>query len=612
MDIIATHDRAVSTETLSDKSKEFRDLAQKSVSSSEVIKTEKKKSESKKLKKKLNEIEEQNESLTKSINDKNNEILELRKSVNSLNEVLNSVPIDELRSNSSIASAKLLELSKKNRQLRAELEVTKNRLARKDQQVQKLEKDLQEKSQHNKEYCEKQTSASIEEMQSKLSAVKQKLFETRNKNVELNSQLKLAQKCLQQEIGENFNLNLLVGQGSSSNWRGRAQQILHLQQKVKELQDRLENKDQHEIDNGRNLEFVTSPLCCSASFGSIERPSVRKTEIQHRAKVDTLEKEIANLKSEMEEQRSKILALKVRNKTLNDEILHFKMHSSTLKEQTEFNNINVATMNERINQQKSYYEKRLDEMSKDKDKLLKEMKEMAINKDLLEERIMELENCVIKKDESIEELNLLVKKLEQDLKAICGDFLFSCREFKKEEFITILDTLEAEKNSLLDHNKTLNERVTQERNKNDNLMEQVSKQKVRISRLEAKVRDMERELEMQSEKKKRSQRIAEYTANLSSMGSNSSISSFTFENTGVTVTSSKHINDLLPEEDLKDLNNRLELATEKMSMLKEKLDYITAEKEHDIKTFQEIITNSKNILVETILAHRHSNTSVNL
>lgn len=47
-------------------------------------------------------------------------------------------------------------------------------------------------------------------------------------------------------------------------------------------------------------------------------------------------------------------------------------------------------------------------------------------------------------------------------------------------------------------------------------------------------------------------------------------------------------------------------------MLKEKLDYITAEKEHDIKIFQEIITNSKNILVETILAHRHSNTSVNV
>lgn len=228
--------------------------------------------------------------------------------------------------------------------------------------------------------------------------------------MELNSQLKLAQKCLQQEIGENFNLNLLAAQGSSSNWRGRAQQILHLQNKIKELQDRLETKEQ----NGRNLEFTTSPICCSDSFGSIERPNVRKTEIQHRNKVETLEKEIVNLKSELEEQLSKILALKVRNKILNDEILQFKMQSSTLKEQTEFNNINVETMNERLNQQKSYYEKRLDEMSKEKDKLFKEIKEMTINKDYLDEKIKELETCIMEKDGTIEESNLLVKKLEQD------------------------------------------------------------------------------------------------------------------------------------------------------------------------------------------------------
>lgn len=47
-------------------------------------------------------------------------------------------------------------------------------------------------------------------------------------------------------------------------------------------------------------------------------------------------------------------------------------------------------------------------------------------------------------------------------------------------------------------------------------------------------------------------------------------------------------------------------------MLKEKLDYLKAEKENDIKTFDEIIANSKNILLDTILAHRNSNIMVEM
>lgn len=119
-----------------------------------------------------------------------------------------------------------------------------------------------------------------------------------------------------------------------------------------------------------------------------------------------------------------------------------------------------------------------------------------------------------------------------------------------------MDSLEVEKNSLLDLNKTFNERVTQEREKNENLIEQISKQKIRMSRLEAKIRELERELESQTEKKKRSQRIAEYTANLCNMSSNSSLSSFTFENTSLLATGSLTNSEQFTECDLNELNNR--------------------------------------------------------
>lgn len=154
MDIIATQDQAVCTDVPLRKHKEERiaERLRKAAGANVVPKIEKKRVESKRLKKKLIEIEEQNDCLNKIITDKNLEINELRKSVNSLNDVLNSVPIDELRCNSSIATTKLLELSKKNRQLRAELETMKNRISKKDMQIQRLEKEVksaEEKSQQD-------------------------------------------------------------------------------------------------------------------------------------------------------------------------------------------------------------------------------------------------------------------------------------------------------------------------------------------------------------------------------------------------------------------------------------------------------------------------------
>lgn len=232
---------------------------------------------------------------------------------------------------------------------------------------------------------------------------------------------------MQQEIGESFNLNLLAGQANTSNWRGRAQQILHLQQKVKELQERLDGNKL----NGTSLSFINPTLCSSASFISFERPCVRKTELQHRAKVEGLEKEISSLKSELDEQNAKILALKVRNKTLNDEISKYKMKTSSLEEQTDFNNINVNAISDRLNQEKLKYEKLLGEKSREIDQIVKKRKEMEVIKEHLEGKVLELENILLKKENTIEDLNSMVKKLEQDLKAICGDFLFSCRELRK-------------------------------------------------------------------------------------------------------------------------------------------------------------------------------------
>ncbi|XP_001352833.3 coiled-coil domain-containing protein 13 [Drosophila pseudoobscura] len=586
---------------------------------------------SKKLKKKLELFESENQSLNKAISDKNKEITALKRSVDSLNDVLNSVPIDELRCNSSIAGTKILELSKKNRQMRAELEQMKNRVEKKDQMIGKLERELkasEEKIHHHQELLKKCSSA--EELQAKMNGIQQKLFESRNKNTELQNQLKLAQKCLQHEIGESCNINILANNLNQANWRGRAQQILNLQQKVQELRARVEYYEERvsdrseyapipvglELDSSSGFSrtprtvngsasassFNVDALCGSATFDRFT-PGVRKNEIRHQAKVEALEKNIIELQSQLEEQRSRTLALKVRNKTLNEEVVKYKMRSSELEEQTDYNGINISTMGEKLDRQRFQYETRLDDMRSDLTRMTEERDNARRQLEELSGMHLELETTLKQKDVALTSLQDMVKKLEMDLRALSGGFLFSCREFRKEEFVGILDALEVEKNQLMLLTKSLNERIAVERTKNEGIQEQNAKLKARISRMEAKIREMEKELDVQSDKKKRTQRMAEYASSLSRSSLNGSIGSFSFDNQSL-YQSASTLNSLniSAEPKTEDLKNQLELAQEKIAMLTEKLDYITEEKISDAKLFEETMQNSKTIILETIMS----------
>ncbi|CAD7003548.1 unnamed protein product [Ceratitis capitata] len=586
------------------------------------------------LKQKVVLLSEENQNLSQTISAKNAEISDLKRSVQSLNEVLNSVPIDELRCNSSIASSKLLELSKKNRLLRAELETTKNRVSKKELQIQKLERDLKHLEDRFHKGSTDTSKDSSEELRGKLISIQQKLFETRNKNTELQNQLKLAQKCLQQEIGENFNLATMASQAQNSNWRGRAQQILHLQQKVHELKARLEMVERQYSDGspiafasgeGTHAELapptsaksgarsatshVEAHIAPNLSATSFDRYNtvVRKTEILHRAKVEGLEKEIASLKAQLEEQRGKVLALKVRNKTLNDEVLKYKVKANTLEEQTDYNGLNLANMNEKMSAQRYHYESRLEEMTRQLNDLKRLHKEDSFRQEEMRLKLENMENLVQSKETYIEELKQTIVRLETDLKALSGGFLFSCRELRKEEFITILDSLEAEKNELLKHNKTLTERSEQDRLKNESLHEQLAKQKVRISRMEARIRELEREVELQTERKKRTQRIADY---VSSVSSAASMGTFVFENSSQSNLSNVAIDEYTPAQ-VYQMKHELEYAQEKLTYLNEKVQHLQEEKETDARAFADIINSSKNIVLDTILGNR-SNASISV
>lgn len=82
----------------------------------------------------------------------------------------------------------------------------------------------------------------VKVLEDKLSSTSIRLFEVKNLNMQLKNELKAATKLLKQEIGESFeSLQSLVNM--TPNWRGRAQVICDLQQKVSELKEKLKEKE---------------------------------------------------------------------------------------------------------------------------------------------------------------------------------------------------------------------------------------------------------------------------------------------------------------------------------------------------------------------------------
>jgi len=88
------------------------------------------------------------------------------------------------------------------------------------------------------EESEPASPSEIQTLNEKLEKSQQKYFEALNQNTQLKNELKIAHKCIQQEVGENVNYTQILA--GNSNWRGRAQQIAMLQSKIVELRDRFD------------------------------------------------------------------------------------------------------------------------------------------------------------------------------------------------------------------------------------------------------------------------------------------------------------------------------------------------------------------------------------
>lgn len=197
----------------------------------------------------------ENNELRKCVYTKDQEIKELNKTIKDLNQrirdlISGSGPAISSKS-AGVISAKITDLCKQNRHLVAELEGYKTKNAALERKIMQL--DILNKENEKLEAClckedfQDGSSDELKELNTKLAAVNKKLYDSKNRNLELKNDILVATKILQQELGDKFT-SIKELQNDLAGWKGRAQQILLLQSRVNELEEKLNGKQKDMIE----------------------------------------------------------------------------------------------------------------------------------------------------------------------------------------------------------------------------------------------------------------------------------------------------------------------------------------------------------------------------
>ncbi|XP_056599002.1 coiled-coil domain-containing protein 13 isoform X2 [Triplophysa dalaica] len=237
------------------------------------------------------------------------------------------------------AATKIVELSKKNREMAAELEREKTRNKLANNRVKQLEKELQatllnhtgQKSNQMKASRTVNENSPVDKsLPEKLSAAQLKLSEYRNQIQVLKQELKMAHKVLSCEVGEDVNIpQILYNPGG---WRGRSQQILALQNRVRDLEQQLSQTSQRKQLGDYSLEEEIMRMGGLQKTQDRNISHIRNIEKERKGTLEKLTMDYEVLLGENSDVKKKLEGSKARNNVLSTEVKALKSQISTLLE----------------------------------------------------------------------------------------------------------------------------------------------------------------------------------------------------------------------------------------------------------------------------------------
>ncbi|XP_017784096.1 PREDICTED: MAR-binding filament-like protein 1-1 [Nicrophorus vespilloides] len=362
---------------------------------------------------------------------------ELKQSKDQVSKLI--LKVERLESSDNIVPvrSKIVELSRKLRDKSSEFEALRSKCAKFEQELVKVEQDNKKQI-----FVEKTVEPSkpindliseLKTAQEKLNNSNSKLFEEKNANLKLKHELKLANKLLQEEIGDGFESVQQIT--NNVGWKGRAQIVMDLQKKCNDLREKLKSNQDKD---------------CAKSADSANQ---KKTLLENR--LDKLSKDHGALLQETGELKRKLELARSRYKSLETECTIWKTKFNSTSEQIERDRELITN----LSAQNAISQSNQSELLKKKDlyvdKVQIEMKELK--------RELKKERCK-------------VENLERDL---------NDRETKNDP--RVLNRLEAERMRLLELTNVSSKRLNEERDARSNLENLYRRERQRAAKLEAKI-----------------------------------------------------------------------------------------------------------------------------
>ncbi|XP_047096872.1 coiled-coil domain-containing protein 13-like [Schistocerca piceifrons] len=347
---------------------------------------------------------------------------------------------------SEVAAAQLSELSRRLRDMCAELEATRNRQRAAEDKVSSLTAEVERlrcapPPPTPAAAAEGEGAASPEEqvrqLAERLSATNAKLCDSRSQCAQLRRDLQLAQRALANEVGE------AVAVSQLGSFRGRAQQILQLQRRVAELQDRLSQQQQPGQAASSSGDHGVSPA---------QSQLLQQMERERRAAHEQTVASLRETQLQLEDSRRRLEGQRARTKVLEAELRDLKQKMTVLLEKGEHDNQLVAALTAQLRSAEEAAEDKRALLTVEAERMRERGRQLEDDLAALRAQLTTQTAQLAQRDRLVEQLQLRLDQLEQPKVegSVCGSPRSAPSECGSGSYAPALQAAEAERRRLLE------------------------------------------------------------------------------------------------------------------------------------------------------------------